>query len=48
MNEFEYGALSDLIGENWPAFVAFMAERDTDEAGCDELVNRLEQLAGRS
>lgn len=47
MEEYEYGYLSDFIGENWVNFVKFMEERDTDKAECEELVNKLDQLAGR-
>lgn len=45
--QFELSLLADFVGENWASFVAFMEARDADESGCDDLINRLEQLAGR-
>lgn len=48
MDEFEYGCLTDFIGENWAKFLAFMEERGIDEAQCDDLSNKLDGLAGRN
>ena len=47
MNDFEYGAVADFLGENWADFVSFMEERDTDEAGCEDIASKLDKLAGR-
>lgn len=48
MDEFEFGVISDFLGNHWAQFLGFAEEMGLDEDQCDELANKLDAAAGRS